>query len=105
MDTPLIKSSLTNEDTDFNGHLKAYYDYLRTHVATTAMVSAALGIKEKNLTWLKRRLEKAGQLRVLYRDKCKATGCRAAYLTTNATLIAGNNEDGSGPRKEIAHGR
>ena len=61
--------------------------YLSTRVATAAMTSTATRIPHKNICRLKRQLEKEGRLWEVWKDTCKRTGARAAYLTTNFKFV------------------
>lgn len=84
------KSFLSEEqskDTERKTDLKTIFYYLRKNTATMSMVSYATGIPQKSITRYKRDLEKAGQLYELVKDKCKITGYRAWYVTTNPDLF------------------
>ena len=72
-----------NEGKVFKNETQVVYHYLKDHLATATMVSEATGVKQKNLTWYKRDLEKRGLLWEVYRAECKSTTYKAWYLTTN----------------------
>lgn len=63
------------------------FEYLINHIATASMVSYALKIPQKNITRFKRRFECEGKLWTVKHEKCKITGFKAWYLTTNPLLI------------------
>jgi hypothetical protein len=80
------------KDTDFLSQLKTIFQFLKEHVATASMVSAATGIPQKNICRYKRDLEKAGRLWEIEKKLCKMTGFKAWYLTTNPDLAPTNNQ-------------
>lgn len=73
--------------TNSESQLRAFRNYLSENTATCSMAAKELGIPQKCLTRYKRQLEKAGNLVELFHGICKITGVRAAYLTTNHSLI------------------
>jgi hypothetical protein len=103
MTTPL-SSSCAIQDTKIRAYLKVYYNYLFNNVATNAMVSEAIGIKEKNLTRFKRELEKAGMLKSVRSGYCKVTRFRAAYLTTNPDNFPIDYQWKLFPEMEVGYG-
>ncbi|MDW7691473.1 hypothetical protein R9C00_18000 [Flammeovirgaceae bacterium SG7u.111] len=82
------------KDTYSTTQLKTIFLFLKEHVATASMVSAATGVPQKCITRYKRDLEKVGLLWEVEKKRCKETGFKAWYLTTDAkkapTLI--NNQ-------------
>lgn len=72
--------------------LKTIFNYLQTHTATASMVTAATGIPQKCITRYKRDLEDRGLLYEIRKEKCKHTGCKAWYLTTNPELFPETNQ-------------
>lgn len=68
-----------------HGHtqLEILFTYLREHIATASMVSAATGVPQKNICRYKRYLERKGCIWELEKKPCKMTGFKAWYLTTN----------------------
>jgi len=68
--------------THFN-QLQTIFQYLLTHTATASMVSDVTGIPQKCICRYKRDLEKEGRLWETVKAKCKKTGCKAWYLTTD----------------------
>ena len=66
--------------------------YLKDHVATASMVSAATGIAQKCVTRYKRDMELAGRLWEVRRDYCKHTGHKAWYLTTDPEFKMNDNQ-------------
>lgn len=75
------------KDKYFEAQERKFKAYLQYNTATCTMVSEALGIPQKNLTWCKRRLEDKGLLVEVYKDKCKFTNHKAFYLSTNKEII------------------
>ena len=71
------------KDTYFKTQLKTIFEYLQEHIATASMVSDATGVPQKNICRYKRDLEKEGRLWEIEKKKCKKTGFKAWYLTTN----------------------
>ena len=67
--------------------MQIFYEYLRSNVATCSMVSENTGIRQKCCTRYKRILEKNGYLYEAYEGKCKYTGFKAMFLTTNRLLM------------------
>lgn len=65
--------------------LQTIFQYLQDHTATASMVTDATGVPQKCITRYKRDLEKAGRLWETVKAACKKTGCKAWYLTTDAT--------------------
>jgi len=77
---------LCNRHTKGNTHpsqLQTIFKFLQSHVATASMVAAATGIPQKCITRYKRDLEKAGRLWEVTRTRCKLTGFKAWYITTD----------------------
>ena len=66
--------------------MQIFYDFLHKKTATYSMVSESTGLRQKNCTRYKRKLEKNGYLWEVYDGKCRVTGLKAAYLTTNPSL-------------------
>ena len=71
--------------------LKTIFNYLQNHTATASMVTAATGVPQKCITRYKRDLEDVGLLYELRKAKCKHTGFKAWYLTTNPELFPETN--------------
>jgi len=92
MTTPINSFSPQYKDNHFKNQLETVRVYLYLHTATAAMVVRATGIPHKNLCRYKRELEKAGVLKEVYKDICRATGFKASYLTTNPTIVADKKE-------------
>lgn len=65
-----------------NTQATLFLDYLENNTATVSMVSKVIGVKQTSLTAVKRNLERQGLIIKLYKDKCKATGFKATYLTS-----------------------
>lgn len=61
--------------------------YLRGTTATASMISEATGIPHKNICRYKRYLERSNLLWKVYQERCKKTGYRAWYLTTNPIKV------------------
>lgn len=80
------------KDTYFQTQLETIFHYLQKHIATASMVEAATGIPQKNICRYKRDLEKAGQLWEIEKKKCKKTGFKAWYLTSNPNYAPLNNQ-------------
>lgn len=80
LQTDICKDSKKNDN---KAQMKRYFEFLKHNVATNSMCSDALGIPQKNLTRYKRKFEKNNQLWEVYRTKCKHTGHKASYLTTD----------------------
>lgn len=70
---------------------KTIFTFLQTNVATASMISESTNIPQKNICRYKRDLEKAGLLWEVEKSKCKHTGFKAWYLTTNPELAPTNN--------------
>ena len=68
--------------------MQVFFDYLQEKVATCTMVSESTGLRQKNCTRYKRKLEKKGYLWEVYNGKCRVTQLKAAYLTTNPSLVS-----------------
>lgn len=79
--SPLHKRQGKNKH--FENQLKTIFQYLENHIATSSMVELATGVPQKNICRYKRDLEKAGRLWEIEKKKCKRTGFRAWYITTN----------------------
>ena len=71
------------KDKHFENQLKTIFQYLQNHIATASMVELATGVPQKNICRYKRDLEKAGRLWEIEKKKCKRTGFKAWYITTN----------------------
>ena len=71
------------EDTCKLNEVQTIFHFLQHHVATASMVSAATGIKQKNICRYKRDLEKADMLWEIERKPCRITHFKAWYLTTD----------------------
>ena len=82
---PLLNGQV--KDNDFKNQQKTIFQYLKENVATASMVSDATGIPQKNITRFKRDLELSGLLFEIEKKKCKKTGFKAWYLTTNKELF------------------
>ena len=74
---------LRHKDTVRLPQMQVFFDYLHEKTATCTMVCESTGLRQKNCTRYKRRLEKNGYLWEVYDGKCRVTGLKAAYLTTN----------------------
>jgi hypothetical protein len=59
------------------------FEYLQKHTATASMASEATGLKQKNICRYKRDLEKRNLLWEISKSRCKVTGRRAWYLSTD----------------------
>lgn len=59
------------------------YEFLKTRVCTASMITEYIGIAQKNICRFKRELEKDGLLMEVNFSKCKVTGFRAWYITTD----------------------
>lgn len=66
---------------------KIVFDYLLLHVASASMVTDATGIPQKCITRYKRNYEKDGRLVQIKKDRCKITGRKVWFLTTNKELF------------------
>lgn len=71
------------KDKEFQSQLKTIFHYLQNHIATASMITKATGVPQKNITRYKRDLQEAGKLWEIEKKKCKATGFKAWYLSTN----------------------
>jgi len=71
------------QDRQRRSQLQTVFLYLKENVATASMIEAATGIHQKNICRYKRMLEKSDRLWVVCKKKCKYTGYKACYLTTN----------------------
>ena len=78
---------------NFESELKQVRAYLEKYDATATMVSIALDIYRPNLCRHKAILAKAGQLVVLHKAVCRATGYRADYLSCNPAKMKGGNDE------------
>ncbi len=72
----------------YTTQLKTIFCFLKEHVATASMVSDATGIPQKNICRYKRDLERSGLLWEVNKSKCKSTGFKAHYLTTNPVNVS-----------------
>lgn len=79
-----------DKDKHLGTQMQVFYNYLQTHTATASMVAEATGIKQKCLTRYKRTLEKSNLLWQVCERKCKVTGFKAYYLTTNPAKAPAN---------------
>lgn len=77
-----------NKHLYFENQLKIIFQYLQNNIATASMISRATGIPQKNICRYKRYLEKAGKLWEVEKKKCKETGVKAWYLTTNPKYLS-----------------
>ena len=77
-----------NKNSYFENQLKIIFQYLQNNIATASMISKETGIPQKNICRYKRYLEKAGKLWEVEKKKCKETGVKAWYLTTNPKYLA-----------------
>ena len=80
------------QDTYFENQLKTIFQYLQNHIATASMITEATGVPQKNICRYKRDLEKAGKLWEVEKKKCKATGFKAWYLTTDHNYSPKSNQ-------------
>ncbi|KFF28717.1 hypothetical protein IQ37_09805 [Chryseobacterium piperi] len=80
------------KDKGFENQLKTIFQYLQHHIATASMIAEATGVPQKNICRYKRELEKAGRLWEVEKRKCKATGFKAWYLTTNFDYSPKSNQ-------------
>jgi len=87
MNAPLNTIKSKSKGNYFNNQKKTIFQYLKKRTATASMITAAIGISQKNICRYKRDLEKAGQLCEVKKDLCKITGFKAWYLTTNSKLV------------------
>ena len=71
----------------FDSQKKVFKTYLSKNIATCSMVADQTGIPQKNLTRYKDQLENQGLLKVVFVARCRKTGFKAQYLTTNPDLI------------------
>ena len=90
--TPSYSFTLQSKDTQFNNELKTIFAYLKENVCTASMLAEVTGIKQKNICRYKRDLEQQGLLKELFKTKCKTTGFKAWYITTNPDLIPIDNQ-------------
>ncbi|MFV5699985.1 hypothetical protein ACM55H_16615 [Flavobacterium sp. ZT3R17] len=86
----------TLQDKDKLKHLfrtqeKTIFLYLTNHIATASMVSKVTGVPQKNICRFKKDLEKRGLLYEVIKKRCKLTGFKAWYLTTNPDLFPKSN--------------
>ena len=72
--------------------IQRMYEYLLTNIATASMLEEALNIKQKCITRYKRELENNGYLYEIYHQKCKETGFKAWYLSTDPYLSPMKNQ-------------
>lgn len=87
---PLVKRH--NKSKNIKTQLKTIFQFLQEHIATASMVSDATGIDQKNICRYKRDLEKAGRLWEIEKGKCKKTGFKAWYLSTNLEQAKASNQ-------------
>lgn len=60
-----------------------FYEFLSDKITSCSHAAETLGIRQKNLTWSKRELEKAGRLQVVKKMKCPETGRVVQGITTD----------------------
>lgn len=85
----LIANSVSKgKNTNYQTQLKTIFSFLQENIATATMVYDATGIPQKCITRHKRKLEKQGLLFELNKAKCKSTGCKAYFLTTNKEIYS-----------------
>ena len=72
-----------DKDSSHFTQLQTIFQYLKEHTATASMVTDATGVPQKCICRYKRDLETAGRLWETVKTKCKKTGCKAWYLTTD----------------------
>lgn len=77
----------SNQHLYFENQLKIIFQYLQNNIATASMIAKETGIPQKNICRYKRYLEKAGKLWEVEKKKCKETGVKAWYLTTNPKYL------------------
>lgn len=63
--------------------LQTIFNYLKEHTATASMVADATGVPQKNICRYKADLQKANKLWEIEKKRCKKTGFKAWYLSTN----------------------
>lgn len=91
-----VQNSLggSGETTCENKRKKTYeqlfFEYLTNKVETATMVSDATGIPQKSITRYKRNYEKIGKLAEVYHFKCKSSGYKAWYITTDLSQFPTN---------------
>ena len=76
-----------SKDTHSKTELQRFYEFLHIAPRTCTEACIALGIPQKHLTWIKRRLEKAGLLAVVNKGYCPVTRRIAQFLTTDPAKI------------------
>ena len=72
--------------------IQRMYEYLLTNIATASMLEQTLNIKQKCITRHKRELENNGYLYEVCHQKCKETGFKAWYLSTDPYLNPMKNQ-------------
>lgn len=72
--------------------IKVMYNYLKNNIATASMIEDVTGIKQKNITWYKRTLERQGKLFKITYNRCLKTNRFAWWLTTNENLKPPTNQ-------------
>ncbi|MDR3023256.1 hypothetical protein [Chryseobacterium sp.] len=77
----------SNQHLYFENQLKIIFQYLQNNIATASMIARETGIPQKNICRYKRYLEKAGKIWEVEKKKCKETGVKAWYLTTNSKYL------------------
>jgi len=96
----LINNNVSKgKNTNYKTQLKTIFSFLQENIATATMVYDATGIPQKCITRYKRDLEKQGLLFELEKAKCKSTGFKAWYLTTNKEIYS------EFLRKEVKNGK
>jgi hypothetical protein len=71
---------------------KRFFEYLKKNLATCSMASNDLGIAQKNLCRYKADFEVQNRLWEVEYKKCKETGFKAWYLTTNPAFKPVSNQ-------------
>lgn len=80
------------KDTNNKTQLKRFYECLSLHPFTCSHASEILGIPQKSLCRIKRRLERSGLLWEVKRVRCPITNHWAYLLTTNPNLAPSCNQ-------------
>lgn len=77
-----------SKDTHSKTELQRFYELLHAKPLTCTQACTALGIPQKHLTWLKRRLERAELLAEVNKGHCPLTGRVAAFLSTDPARLS-----------------
>lgn len=88
----VLSTNITAIHSRHVNQIKVVYEYLQIRAATASMISKATGVPHKNICRYKRLLERSGKLSQLVRSKCKLTGSKAWYLTTNPRMVKFNKQ-------------